>query len=964
MKLFRHSLLCVMLALCAWGQNAVAQTVIRGEIVDANNGDPLIGASIVQKSDPGVGTVTDFDGSFELKIKDALPVTVVCSYIGYTDKEMQITDASNLKIELSDDAVTLDVVVEVKGQAVSEKQQAAPLTVESMGLAAIKQAPADNFYDALGSMKGVDMTAASLGFKIINTRGFNSTSPVRSLQLIDGVDNQSPGLNFSLGNFLGTSELDVLKVDLVVGASSAFYGPNAFNGVIAMTTKDPFYQKGLSASIKGGERNMMDVALRYADAIQNEDGKDVFGYKLNVSYLRADDWVADNYEPVFDDEFDPNTDIDPLTNLGGFDAVNIYGDEYNSNMDLSDLYVSGGDFAGIGEFHRTGYEEGDLVDYDTRNLKTNLALHYRLNPDMEGNSPTLISSSSYSRGTTVYQGDNRFSLKNISFFQQRLELNKRDKYFIRAYYTKSDGGDSYDPYATALKLQQRAKSDGDWAIDYINFWRNGDGTGVAPRDWMNENGYPGQMIDFTQNPPMLVFDKDAGAAWLDDEDNRAMLAQFHQQAADFANNGGYFVPGSEEFEEQFNDIVTSKNNFFDDGTKFFDESALYHIQGEYKFEPEWAEYIKVGASGRLYTPRTDGSVLSDTLSRTIIDLGNGMMDTTFTRNPITNGEVGVYAGLEKKFLDDRLTGSATLRVDKNENFDVLVSPAVSFVWKPKPNNYFRLSFSSAVRNPTLGDQYLNLNVGRATLAGNLNGVEGLYTVDSFDEFRRELNATVLETFDIDAVKPEKVKTVEVGYRTTLFNSLYIDGSYYYSIYDDFLGYNIGLDLDFDSNGFPTSIRAFRYAANSINQVTTQGFSIGANYYFAKYFMIGGNYSWNRLNVEFEDDPIIPAFNTPEHKFNVSLSGKDMEFGGVKDVGFSVNYKWIQGFLFEGSPQFTGFIPSYSLVDVQVNKKFSKINTTLKIGASNVLDNQVFQAYGGPRIGRLAYASLVYEFKKR
>lgn len=91
-----------------------------------------------------------------------------------------------------------------------------------MDLLAIKETPAANFYDGLGSLKDVDLTAASLGFKVVNTRGFNSTSPVRSLQLIDGVDNQAPGLNFSLGNFLGSSELDVLKVDLVVGASSAF----------------------------------------------------------------------------------------------------------------------------------------------------------------------------------------------------------------------------------------------------------------------------------------------------------------------------------------------------------------------------------------------------------------------------------------------------------------------------------------------------------------------------------------------------------------------------------------------------------------------------------------------------------------------------------------------------------------------------------------------------------------------
>ena len=196
--------------------------------------------------------------------------------------------------------------------------------------------------------------------------------------------------------------------------------------------------------------------------------------------------------------------------------------------------------------------------------------------------------------------------------------------------------------------------------------------------------------------------------------------------------------------------------------------------------------------------------------------------------------------------------------------------------------------------------------------------------------------------------------MKIGYRTTIFNSFYIDAGYYFSIYDNFLGYNIGADAKLDpSTGFPTNIKIFRYAANSAETVTTQGFSIGLNYYFNKYYMISGNYSWNRLNTE-TDDPIVPAFNTPEHKFNIGLSGRNIKanIGGltIKNLGFNINYKWIEGFLFEGSPQFTGFVPNYDLLDAQVNYKFDKLNTILKVGASNLLDNRQFQTYGGPRIG--------------
>ena len=84
---------------------------------------------------------------------------------------------------------------------------------------------------------------------------------------------------------------------------------------------------------------------------------------------------------------------------------------------------------------------------------------------------------------------------------------------------------------------------------------------------------------------------------------------------------------------------------------------------------------------------------------------------------------------------------------------------------------------------------------------------------------------------------------------------------------------------------------------------------------------------------------------------------------LNDFGFNINYKWIQAFTFEGSPQFTGFIPSYDLLDGQINWKVRPLNTTIKIGASNLLNNKQFQAYGGPKIGRLAYMSLTYELKK-
>ena len=919
-----------------------AQISFKGTLKDESTGEELIGANVIIKGTT-TGTVTDWDGSFTFQANDATyPVTLVLSYIGYEDKEVVVASADqNLDLKLGEGAITTTEVV-VKGQRVSDKQKAAPLTVESMDLLAIKETPAENFYDGLGSLKGVDLTAASLGFKVINTRGFNSTSPVRSLQTIDGVDNQAPGLNFSLGNFLGSSELDVLKVDLIQGAASAYYGPNAFNGVIAMETKNPFFQRGLAASIKAGERNLFSGAIRYADHVLNKEGKPFMAFKLNLFALRADDWVADNNQAV------DGTDSQP-GNPGGWDKVNTYGDEFFSLQNFADNSNLANSFAGLGLYHRQGYDEVDLVDYDTENLKGNVAIHFRTNPSKEYESPEVILSSSVGTGTTVYQGDNRFSLRNLRFFQNRLEFRKKDKFFIRAYATHENAGDSYDPYFTALRLQETAKSNVDWANDYNNYWVNNmTNTGGQ----LLEAGYPAPFIDPVTFE--FIFSEAEALRFLDQ--NQSLLTGFHEEARAVANlpnptlpdSRNFFVPGTDRFQQVFDSITSLKNT--EGGTRFFDESALYHIAGEYKFTTDFIDEITVGASGRLYTPVSQGTVFKDTA---------GIV--------IKNREIGSYVGLQKKFGREFIT-SATFRVDKNENFNVLVTPALSFVWSPDPKNYFRFSFSGGIRNPTLSDQYLSLDVGRATLLGNLDGFNDLVTIESFETYLGTLNRDTLVYFDVAPVKPEKVKTFEVGYRTTLFDALYIDGSYYYSIYDDFIGYNLGIQTEFSSINTPINTEAYRISANSQNTVTTQGLAIGMNYYFAKYYSFNGNYSWNKLNKTFEDDPIIPAFNTPEHKFNLGISGRNLPlnlgFARLENTGFSVNYKWIEGFLFEGSPQFTGFIDSYSLLDVQWNVTFKKINTTFKIGASNLLDNRASQTYGGPEIGRLAYISATYDFVKK
>ena len=890
-----------------------AQTVlISGTVIEKNTKEGIPNALVVAPN--GQKALSDGQGDFTLQV-DVLPVEIVTSAFGFEPKKIVVTKA-NKKVEMaleSSSVVLQDALI--VASKISEKQKQSPISVEALDLLSIREAAAPSFYEALGNMKGVDLTSASIGFKIINTRGFNSTSPVRSLQVIDGVDNQAPGLNFSLGNFLGASELDVLKVDIISGAAGALYGPSAFNGVIAIETKDPYRTQGTSFQIKVGERALKEVAFRWAEAYQRADGSPSWALKINVFGLQVNDWEATNMQATEGSE-------SVITNPGGYDAVNRYGDEI--------AYNDGGDaktYAGIGTYHRRGIEESALVDYGTENLKVATAAHYKFKEGVEA-----IYSMNFGSGTTVYQGDNRFSLKDIMFLQNRFEIRKGDKWFVRAYATHEDAGKTYDAYFTALRMQDSVLDEGFWANQYRSFWnifQKSKVKGLA--------GYPSETI------PNVEFSEQMAQMW-------AMypeaFAEFHTSNRNWMegayNPDSSLIPGTRAFEVLKQKIISTP--FDEGGSRFFDRSSLQHLQGQRTIELGQLGELYVGGSFRRYNPNSRGTIFSDT---------NGVK--------LQVQELGFFTGFKKE--TERFIGNFSLRMDKNQNFNWLVSPALSFVYKPNSHAVLRAGLTSAIRNPTLQDQYLYYNVGRALLLGNLHGYDSLVTIDNVRDFLAASPPARAswewDYYALQGVKPEKVQSVELGYRDTWWNRVYVDATYYYSWYQDFIGYHVALKIDDNPGGSAAdrlrSAQAYRIASNAQEMVTTQGFSMGANYYI-RHLAFAGNYTWNILNSGV-DDPIIPAYNTPEHKYNLSISARDLEWNKLKGKwGYLISHKWVEGFLFEGSPQFTGSIPSYRLTDAQISWSDMQDKWALKLGASNILNTKVVQVYGGPAVGRLIYLS--------
>src|SRR5690606_23691592 len=226
-----------------------SQTTISGTILD-DSGQPIPGANIIITGTT-IGTVTDFDGNFKLTTAQQPPFDLQVSSVGFeTITERILSNNQSVNFVLKE-GTALDEVV-ISASRTPERIFESPVTIERIGLKEIKNTASVDFYDGLENLKGVDVNTNSLTFKSVNTRGFATFANNRFMQLIDGMDNSTPALNFPMGNLIGMTETDVLSVELLPGASSALYGANAFNGILFMRSKNPFDHQGISASVKRG----------------------------------------------------------------------------------------------------------------------------------------------------------------------------------------------------------------------------------------------------------------------------------------------------------------------------------------------------------------------------------------------------------------------------------------------------------------------------------------------------------------------------------------------------------------------------------------------------------------------------------------------------------------------------------------------------------------------------------------
>jgi outer membrane receptor protein involved in Fe transport len=951
-------------------------TTISGTVRNSETKEPVPFVTVVIKG-TGSGTYTNEKGTFKLSTARAFPLTLEFSSVGFAAKEVAVSGGGTpVDVELVPGS-DLGTEVVVSASRVPERILESPVSIERMNVGAIRAAAAPNYYDGVANMKGVDLTTSSLTFRTISTRGFNGSGNLRFNQLVDGMDNQAPGLNFSVGNIIGLTELDVDNVELLQGASSALYGSGGMNGTLLMSSKSPFKYQGLSFQVKQGFMHFDDPAqsnatpyydwsLRYAKKIGEK-----FAFRISGQFIKAEDWQATDYRNlqrnnVFSSLKDGDRNTDP-----NYDGVNVFGDEASASMQAFaqavraqiaatagsapalaglDAQIAGGmtpqqiatswganpllapyaqylpfliptSSVATNSYRGTyGTQNVSRTGYNENTLVDydtyNVKLSAALHYKITENTEVSLMGN-WGTGTTVYTGADRYSIKNLKMGQYKLEFKGRN-WFLRGYTIQENSGDAYTATTAAVAINRAWKADQLWFQQYT-------GTYGAARLGL----LPG-----------------TGGAVLPD-------ATAHSTARGQADNGR-FMPGTPEFQTAFDNAVNK--SISKDGAKFEDKSDMYHFEGQYNLTDhiKFAEVL-VGASFRRYVLNSSGTIFAD------------------STGTIGINEVGGYAQLSKWIIEDRLKLTVSGRYDKNENFDGRFTPRATALIKVAKDNSFRLSYQQAYRFPSTQDQWINLRTPASVLIGGLPdfftfynfGGSPAYTAESIVAYRNSINngtpnPTLLKAADFGTLKPEIANSYEIGYRGLLTSSLLVDAYGYYSQYKDFLGRKAvgrGSSADqtkaFTELASPFTTTNYSFISNSENTVNALGWGVSVNYRFNKGYDFGVNVSGDQLNDV--DSGLVTFFNTPKVRFNVTFGNEKVN---GSNWGFNVLYRWQDEMLWEGTFG-TGQVASFGSLDAQISYRLPKIKSLIKLGATNLANKYYTTAFGNPSVGGLYYVSFGY-----
>ena len=941
----------------------IAQTTVTGTVADENN-NPIPGANVVV--DSMNGTVADFDGNFSISVDQLPPFTITVSSVGFDTVTLNVTASNlNFNVTLTESQNLLDEIV-ISASRIAERLFESPVTIEKFDYQDIAQSTGPDFYSSLEGLKGVQINSGGLFLQQVNTRGFSTVYNNGFVQLVDGMNNEAPGLGFSAGNLLGIHELDIQSVELMPGAASALYGANATKGILFMNSKNPFDFQGVSATYRhgitsqevAGENDYYDFAFRAANKFS-----DKFAAKITVSYQQGEDWHAADYRDINNLRgryIEGVPGFKDPRNFPDYDGVNVYGDiaplgafamtDMFRGLVIPSLVGGGlispaqgaqfnqifgaGDFFGTYAINLPGYNESELIDNKASSFKTDIALHFRPTEDSE-----IILNSKIGSGNTMLHATNRNMLKNFGLQQHKIEY-KNKNLGLRFYHTAEDSGNTHD--VSALGAVMSIASASDYYGAYLNT-------------------YFGALPSLINPNPVVALGTMVGAA-AQGLTLRDLLGKDGDYAAHAAARAAAaptkLVPGSDAFNAVYENAVSNGINLLTGGAGILDTSQSNSFEVDYNLQDlvDGVDIV-IGGSYRDYILRSNGTLFTD------------------YDEPIEFNEMGVYAQAQTDMFEGAVKLTGSMRYDKSEFFEGTVTPRIGALLFLSENSNFRVSYQTGFQNPAAQDQYIGLDITQAVLLGS--------SPDNIDRFKMDLvggsgtyhtvtgnhvknNSFTLASVqagapeaagDLGNVGPQNVRSTELGYRFNGKKTAF-DISYYHSEWDNFISavsvitplYGTASDMMGLYALSQGDFRVFSYDANTDEIVTTKGVSAGFETTLMDIFDLSSTFSYNEMYFGEASSDYESGFNTPKRRVVVTLGSTKL----AENFSFAVTAKYHDSFLWEQSGFFDAVIPANTTFDASMNFDIPSINSKVKVGGTNLGGDEYFAMPGSGSIGSQFY----------
>ena len=402
-KCFYIGLLCLFFT-----SNVFSQTTIQGKILD-EQGESLLGANVIING-TSQGTVSDQNGNFNLITSKDIPFEIEVSFIGFGSQNITVNAEQlgiiTLVVENSFD----EVIISASRRA--EKLQEAPSAVSVITAKQVTESGGSlSPLRALINTPGVELQQQTGQRVNIALRGSNGVFSTSVFPMLDYRSLISPGLEFFDSQNSPINQIDVERVEVVLGPSSALYGPDVTSGVVHFISKDPFKHPGTTAELIYGQRNTFKVALRHGGHNTNE----TFGYKINARYGSGNDFTLDPDDT--DDQAILNNFRTAISRASISNAGNVNTDESGTKLfDTTQTQIPG-----------------------YWSAAANASLYFRPKNGME-----VVTAGGWNAGKAIFYNDlgEGQAYGNEYWGQARF---KYKGWFAQTYYIKNDGGNDSNP---------------------------------------------------------------------------------------------------------------------------------------------------------------------------------------------------------------------------------------------------------------------------------------------------------------------------------------------------------------------------------------------------------------------------------------------------------------------------------------------------------------------------------------